>query len=244
METLMVDDRPTYECQRQARSPEQSNRMVKLLKHVSADLQAKAKILMKALTQSLKAAIARQKARIAKLERLVNDENKQLQAAENSFAKKINSRTSKRSSLKRTQRKSKNVRDAVRRAMHLSRQMKLKAQRARARAAAIRAAHLKEESKKAALKAKALDREEKKLKLRLAKEHKRRLLREKRVRDRMAKMKKMLELAKKNRAQKKAAQSRILQLKNDMIKESREDAKQEANLNLKVLIVDAAEKCE
>jgi hypothetical protein len=244
MEKPIVSNVLKSESNEEARSPEQSNRMVKLLKHVSADLQAKVKLLMKALTQSLKAAIARQKARIAKLERLVNDENKQLQAAENSFAKKNNSRTSKRSSLKRTQRKSKNVRDAVRRAMHLSRQMKLKAQRARARAAAIRAAHLKEESKKAALKAKALDREEKKLKLRLAKEHKRRLLREKRVRDRMAKMKKMLELAKKNRAQKKAAQSRILQLKNDMIKESREDAKQEANLNLKVLIVDAAEKCE
>ena len=58
----------------------------------------------------------------------------------------------------------------------------------------------------------------------------------------MAKMKKMLELAKKPK--KKRQLNQDTSPKNDMIKESREDAKQEANLNLKVLIVDAAEKCE
>merc|ERR1712167_365485 len=107
----------------------------------------------------------------------------------------------------------------------------------------------KEESRKAALKAKALDRQAKKIKLRLAKERKRKLRREQRLKQRMNKMRQMLALAKKNHktasvSQKKTAEANIQKLKNEMVLESREDAKQEANLKLKMLIVDAAEKCE
>ena len=141
------------------------------------------------------------------------------------------------------------MRDAIRNAMHLSRQIKLRQERARRKAAEIRARHLKEEAKKAAMKAKALDRQAKKLKLRLLRERRRKIARRNRARQRMARMKKMLQALrekhkKSTAAQRKAAQSKIEKFKKQMLKENREDAKQEANLNLKVLIVDAAEKCE
>jgi hypothetical protein len=230
----------------EAQSPEETQKMTKLLKHTLVDLQVHMKRLMRELAEAVKAAAASQKERLSKLERDANDENKQLKAVESNFT------NSKNPKLKRNGtrlRKRKSVRDAIRNAVYLSRQMKLRSKLARRKAAEIRARHYKEESRKAALKAKALDRQAKKIKLRLAKERKRKLRREQRLKQRMNKMRQMLALAKKNHktasvSQKKTAEANIQKLKNEMVLESREDAKQEANLKLKMLIVDAAEKCE
>ena len=219
--------------------------MSKLLKHAMADVMAELKDLSSSFVKLLKRGIELQKTRVAKLENSVNDENKQLKIAEHSVNKKLPPKRKRKS----VRPKSKNMRDAIRNAMHLSRQIKLRQERARRKAAEIRARHLKEEAKKAAMKAKALDRQAKKLKLRLLRERRRKIARRNRARQRMARMKKMLQALrekhkKSTAAQRKAAQSKIEKFKKQVLKENREDAKQEANLNLKVLIVDAAEKCE
>ena len=219
--------------------------MSKLLKHSMADMIADLKDLSKSFKKLLKRGLELQKARVAKLENSVNDENKQLKVAEHSVTKKMPPKRKR----KIVRPRSKNMRDAIRNAMHLSRQIKLRQERARRKAAEIRARHLKEEAKKAAMKAKALDRQAKKLKLRLLRERRRKIARRNRARQRMARMKKMLQTLrqkhkKSTAAQRKAAQSKIEKFKKQMLKENQEDAKLEANLNLKVLIVDAAEKCE
>ena len=111
-----------------------------------------------------------------------------MKVAEHSVTKKLPIKKKRKSVRPR----SKNMRDAIRNAMHLSRQIKLRQERARRKAAEIRARHLKEEAKKAAMKAKALDRQAKKLKLRLLRERRRKIARRNRARQRMARMKKML----------------------------------------------------
>ena len=138
--------------------------MAKLLKHAMADIMADLKELSSSFKKMLKRGIELQKKRLAKLENSVNDENKQLKVAEHSVTKKSPIKRKRKSVRPR----SKNMRDAIRNAMHLSRQIKLRQERARRKAAEIRARHLKEEAKKAAMKAKALDRQAKKAKIEVA----------------------------------------------------------------------------
>lgn len=95
-------------------------------------------------------------------------------------------------------------------------------------------------------KAKAISREEMKLKLREKNAKRRANEREKRMSSRMANLQKLMLLAK---ASKKGVASESLGKKINAFKtsiknEAAEDRKQEGNLGLKILITDAAEKCE
>eukprot|EP00505_MAST-04D_sp_SCG-Rhode-Island_P002405 Stramenopile-MAST_4_protein_2405 len=195
--------------------------------------------------KSVTAAVVHAKSSREKLEMAAENAKHDLLDAENKIRTNQLSATSKAAAIVVAAKKEKQSKE------HTKVQASLKAALEASHKAMQAADALKEQNRlaeraAAEAKAKAISREEMKLKLREKNARRRAQKREERMRSRMMDLKKLIVLAKMSKKGLAAAaiNKKIVALKTSIQNESVEDRKQEGNLGLKILITDAAEKCE
>ena len=220
--------------------------VISALKHAKKDLSARLKVRIAKSIQSLKEDVVKGNVTLVAAEAENENDKKKLQSAEKVVGKKL---TAKAKTAKEAKSKgSEELGSALKHADTIGAKAHEALAKAKSNAEALKAKHLAAEEAAATLKAQNLDREEKKLQLREKRSETRSMEAKARLNAKMKSMNQLLVIAKSKKTASKTEQQKIQKqitsLKSSMAKQEEEDAKKESNLRVKILVVDAAEKCE